>query len=167
MGENGKPILTKIQNVMGIKNGKYCSSDVSVVSINGNGGIPNNSIIRYVNCPERQSVTISFSGGGIIDDCVLGGSVILENLGGYVVNYGDTICPVVPDIIKLVQSCSASNPIVINFGSNVVENGLTYNLTFSGTTPPGCYVVQNDDINPIDTVTSTSIGVISCRFCGG
>ena len=40
MGENGKPILTKIQNVMGIKNGKYCSSDVSVVSINGGGGKP-------------------------------------------------------------------------------------------------------------------------------
>jgi hypothetical protein len=171
MGRNRKPILTKIQDVMGIKSGKYCSSDVSVVSLNGGGRAPQDVSVTYIDCPNRETVTINYGeiqmNNNIIPDCVLGGSVTLNDLNGYVVNYGDTICPVVPDIIKLVQSCSASKPIVINFGSNVVENGLTYNLTFSGSTPPGCYVVQNDDINPIDTVTSTSIGVISCRFCGG
>lgn len=177
MGRNVKPILTKIQNVMGIKSGKYCSSDVSVVSLNNNGGkVPQGSSITYTNCPDRSTVTINFTGSGIINDCVLGGSVTLNNLNGYVVNYGDTICttptptptPIptpIPDIIKLVQSCSAASPIVVNFGSNVVTDGLVYSLTFSGSTSWGCYIIYNDDINPIDTVTSMSKGVIGCKLC--
>ena len=93
MGRNVKPIFAKIQNVMGIKNGKYCSSDVSVVSLNNTVGVPQGSSITYTNCPDRSTVTINFTGSGIINDCVLGGSVTLNDLSGYVVNYGDTICP--------------------------------------------------------------------------
>lgn len=113
MGRNVKPIFAKIQNVMGIKNGKYCSSDVSVVSLNNNGGNPQSHTlgnkpeapiptigipsVTYTNCPERQTVIINYidiqMNNNIIPDCVLGGSVTLNDLSGYVVNYGDTICP--------------------------------------------------------------------------
>lgn len=96
MGRNVKPIFAKIQNVMGIKNGKYCSSDVSVVSLNGNNGIPMDGSVTYTNCPNGERKTINFNeiqmNNNIIPDCVLGGSVTLNNLNGYVVNYGETIC---------------------------------------------------------------------------
>ena len=143
MRRNRKPILSKIQNVMGIKNGKYCSSDVSVASLNGNGGgaaVPafkepvQQQSVTYTNCPNRETFTIDFTevekNGGIIDDCVLGGSVTLTNLGGYIVNYGQTICPAT---VKEIKSCDfGGRNIIVDFGDNVVVDGSVLQLSFNG-----------------------------------
>jgi hypothetical protein len=184
MGENGKPILTKIQDVMGIKSGKYCSSDVSVVSINGGGGKPEQSFgnkpesptatigipsVTYTNCPERQSVIINYidiqMNNNIIPDCVLGGSVILNDLNGYVVNYGETICPV-PNI-KDIQRCDGDvRSISIDFKDYVVTDGKVYDLSFNGMTQPGCYTIIGD--SPFDTQDSVKSvdEKPDCNSCG-
>ena len=173
MRKNGKPILSKIQDVMGIKNGKYCSSDVNVVSLNGNNGgaaVPafkesvQQQSVTYTNCPDRRLVTINFTGSGIINDCVLGGSVTLNNLGGYVVNYGETICPV----IKMVRSCGEGKNMVANFGITDVTDGLTYYLTF-GNNENGCYTILGD-VDPnvkidVEVLTSYQSGS-NCETCG-
>jgi hypothetical protein len=169
MGENGKPILTKIQNVMGIKNGKYCSSDVSVVSISGVES-PQNESVTYVNCPNRETVTINYGeilmNNNIIDDCVLGGSVILNDLGGYVVNYGQTICPVIIPNVKQIQRCgNIESPISIDVGNNVVTVGNVYSLTFNGVTKPGCYTIIGDDVFSIQDTVSTLQEVPDCISC--
>lgn len=190
MGRNVKPIFAKIQNVMGIKNGKYCSSDVSVVSLdnnNGGGAVPafreavQQQSVTYTNCPNRETFTIDFTevknNGGIINDCVLGGSVTLTNLNGYVVNYGDTICttptptptPTItptPRTYTEIQSCengstySVSSDIPINVG-NIV------NLTFKyGTVPNGCYTIVGTTLNtPLDYVITVSSKYDSCIAC--
>jgi len=176
MRKNGKTIMGKIQDVMGIKNGKYCSSDVSVVSLKGN----NNSVeasafmesvqqqsVTYTNCPKRETFTIDFTevenNGGIIDDCVLGGSVTLNNLGGYVVNYGETICPA--PTVKLIQRCFDGKTISIDFKDYVVTDGKVYELSFNGMTQPGCYTILGD--TPIlseDSVSSVQ-QVPHCLSC--
>jgi len=168
MGRNGKPILTKIQDVMGIKNGKYCSSDVSVVSINGGGRAPQAAAsVTYVNCPKRETVTIYFReilmNNNIIPDCVLGGSVILNDLNGYVVNYGETICPTV---IKSILNCDGiSENVAIDFGNNVVIDGEVYELTFNGVTKPGCYTIVSNTTNPTDSISTTLIVKGGCGMC--
>ena len=169
MGENGKPILTKIQNVMGIKNGKYCSSDVSVVSISGVEA-PQNESVTYVNCPNRETVTINYGeivmNDNIIDDCVLGGSVILNDLGGYVVNYGQTICPVIIPNVKQIQRCgSIERSISIDFGNNVVTVGNVYSLTFNGVTQPGCYTIIGDAVFSIQDTVNEIQEVPDCISC--
>jgi hypothetical protein len=165
MGRNVKPIFAKIQDVMGIKNGKYCSSDVSVVSLNNNnGGVPQGSSITYTNCPDRSTVTINFTGSGIIDDCVLGGSVTLTNLSGYVVNYGETICPV--PTIKEIQSCNlGARNITVDFGDNVVTDGKVYSLSFNGISQPGCYIINGDSLSPSEDSVSSVQEVPNCLSC--
>lgn len=165
MRKNGKPILTKIQDVMGIKNGKYCSSDVSVVSLNYNE-VPQGSSITYTNCPDRSTVTINFTGSGIINDCVLGGSVTLNNLGGYVVNYGETICPVVLPNIKQIQSCNLGvRNITVDFGDNVVTDGKVYSLSFIGASQPGCYTIIGDSLSSTQDIVSSLQEVPNCLSC--
>jgi hypothetical protein len=168
MRRNRGKIFTKIQDVMGIKSGKYCSSDVSVVSING-GVVPQDASVKYTNCPNRETVTIDFRdilmNNNIIPDCVLGGSVILNDLNGYVVNYGDTICPV-PNI-KDIQRCgSFAISIPIDFGNNVVTNGLVYDLSFKGVTQPGCYTIIGDSKFVSQDTVSTSQVKPDCNSCG-
>lgn len=166
MRRNGKPILSKIQNVMGIKNGKYCSSDVSITSINGNNGIPRDGSVTYTNCPDRSTVTINFTGSGIINDCVLGGSVTLTNLSGYVVNYGETICPVVLPNIKQIQDCNfGGRNITVDFGDNVVTDGKVYSLSFIGASRPGCYTIIGDSLSTTQDTVSSLQEVPDCRSC--
>jgi hypothetical protein len=190
MRKNRGKILNKIQDVMGIKNGKYCSSDVNVVSLNGDGGkqlqpfgdkpevptatigIPSVTIgipsVTYVNCPNGERKTIDFNeiqmNNNIIPDCVLGGSVILNDLNGYVVNYGETICPVDTPNVKSIQGCESVDLISIDFGDNIVSNDSVYQLSFNGVTQPGCYTIIKDDIKPSDTVSSVQ-GVPDCSTC--
>lgn len=165
MRRNGKPILSKIQDVMGIKNGKYCSSDVSVVSLNNNE-VPQGSSITYTNCPDRSTVTINFTGSGIIDDCVLGGSVTLNDLNGYVVNYGETICPVVLPNIKQIQSCNLGvRNITVDFGDNVVTDGKVYSLSFIGASQPGCYTIIGDSLSSTQDIVSSLQVVPNCLSC--
>ena len=179
MRKNGKPILSKIQDVMGIKNGKYCSSDVSVVSLtnnNGGGEVPafkeavQQQLVTYTNCPDRQLFTIDFTevvnNGGIIPDCVLGGSVTLTNLDGYIVNYGQTICPVIRQNVKQIQGCESVDLISIDFGDNLVTNGSVYQLTFIGETPSGCYVILGESLfDSQDTVSGTPNLTKGCNDC--
>jgi hypothetical protein len=179
MGRNVKPIFAKIQNVMGIKNGKYCSSDVSVVSLNNNNGggaVPafreavQQQSVTYTNCPDRQLITIDFTevenNGGIIDDCVLGSSVILNDLNGYVVNYGETICPVVTPNVKQIQGCNFGyKNINVDFGNNVVTNGLVYQLSFNGSTQPGCYTIIGDNVFSTQDTVSLVQQVQDCATC--
>ena len=174
MRRNGKPILSKIQDVMGIKNGKYCSSDVNVVSLNGNSaeasafmGEDKEPSVTYTSCPSKELKTIYLKdiimNKNIIPDCVLGGSVTLNNLGGYVVNYGETICPA--PTVKLIQSCLDGKTISIDFGDNVVTDGSVYRLTFNGGTRLGCYTIIGD--TPIlseDSVSSVQ-QVPDCLSC--
>jgi hypothetical protein len=177
MRKNGKTIMGKIQDVMGIKSGKYCSSDVSVASINGNNGgaaVPafkesvQQQSVTYTNCPNREKVYIDFKdveiNGGIIPDCVLGGSVTLNDLNGYVVNYGQTICPV----IKRISSCAGDGSIVANFGITNVTDRLTYYLTF-GNNENGCYRILGD-VDPnlkidVEVLTAYQSGR-NCETCG-
>lgn len=170
MRRNGKPILSKIQDVMGIKNGKYCSSDVSVVSLNNNNGIPLGGLVTYTNCPNRETFTIDFTevenNGGIIDDCVLGGSVTLTNLSGYVVNYGETICPVVLPNIKQIQGCGfGGRNITVDFGDNVVTDGKVYSLSFIGASRPGCYTIIGDSLSTTQDTVSSLQEVPDCLSC--
>jgi hypothetical protein len=185
MRRNKGKIFTKIQDVMGIKNGKYCSSDVSVVSINGGGGKPEQSFgnkpeaptatigipsVTYTNCPNRETVTIDFRdilmNNNIIPDCVLGGSVILNDLNGYVVNYGETICPA--STIKQIQSCDGDvRSISIDFKDYVVTDGKVYELSFNGMTQPGCYTILGDTpfVDSQDSVKSVDEKP-DCNSCG-
>jgi len=181
MRRNKGKIFTKIQDVMGIKNGKYCSSDVSVVSINGGGGsvaVPafkveaQKQLITYIDCPKRETVTIDFGeiqmNNNIIPDCVLGGSVILNDLGGYVVNYGDTICPVIIPNVKQIQRCVGFySSISIDFGNYVVTDGKVYDLSFNGKTQPGCYTIIGDSpfVDSQESVSSVK-EVYDCNSCG-
>jgi hypothetical protein len=183
MGRNVKPIFAKIQNVMGIKNGKYCSSDVSVVSLNNNGGnpqshtlgnkpeAPTNTIglpsVTYTNCPNGERKTINFNeiqmNDNIIPDCVLGGSVTLTNLNGYVVNYGQTICTVT---VKEIQSCNlGARNITVDFGDNVVTDGKVYSLSFNGISQPGCYIINGDSLSPSEDSVSSVQEVPNCLSC--
>ena len=166
MRRNRKPILSKIQNVMGIKNGKYCSSDVSVASINGNNEIPMDGSVTYTNCPNRETFTIDFTEveeNGIIPDCVLGGSVTLTNLDGYIVNYGQTICPA---IVKEIQSCDFGGiNIIVDFGDNVVVDGSVLQLSFNGPTRPGCYTIIGDSLSTTEDSVSSLQEVPDCSQC--
>jgi len=176
MRKNRKPILSKIQNVMGIKNGKYCSSDVSITSINGNNGggaVPafkesvQQQSVTYTNCPNRETVNIDFkdveNNGGIIPDCVLGGSVTLNNLNGYVVNYGQTICPVT---VKEIQSCDFGvRNMIVDFGDNVVVDGSVLQLSFNGPTRPGCYTIIGDSVPPSEDSVASLEQVQDCSQC--
>ena len=183
MRRNRGKILTKVQDVMGIKSGKYCSSDVSVVSLNGGGGkaqshtlgnkpeAPTNTIgipsVTYTNCPNSERKTINFNeiqmNNNIIPDCVLGGSVTLNDLSGYVVNYGDTICPTV---IKSILNCDGiSEKVAIDFGNNVVIDGEVYQLTFNGVTQPGCYTIVSNTTNPTDSISTTLVVKGGCGMC--
>tara|TARA_R110000868_G_scaffold66015_1_gene197086 strand:- start:197 stop:754 length:558 start_codon:yes stop_codon:yes gene_type:complete len=179
MRKNRGKILTKVQDVVGIKNGKYCSSDVSVVSLNGNNGggavsafkgeVQQQSV-TYVNCPNRETVTIDFNeiqmNNNIINDCVLGGSVILNDLNGYVVNYGQTICPVITPNVKQIQGCESVDLISIDFGDNIVTDGLIYSLIFNGTTKPGCYRIIGDTLSlPTDSISGRLLQVPDCKSC--
>lgn len=185
MGRNVKPIFAKIQNVMGIKSGKYCSSDVSVVSLNNNGGNPQSHTlgnkpeapiptigipsVTYTNCPNGERKTINFNeiqmNNNIIPDCVLGGSVTLNDLSGYVVNYGDTICTT--STIKDIQRCGGFDmAISIDFGNNVVTNGKIYDLSFNGGTQQGCYTIIGDSpFDSQDSVKSVNEKP-DCNSCG-
>ena len=176
MRRNGKPILSKIQNVMGIKNGKYCSSDVSVASINGNNGgaaVPafkesvQQQSVTYTNCPNRETVNIDFkdveNNGGIIPDCVLGGSVTLTNLNGYVVNYGQTICP---STVKEIQSCDfGGRNMIVDFGDNDVKDGSVLQLLFNGPTRPGCYTIIGDSLSTTEDSVSSLQEIPDCSQC--
>jgi hypothetical protein len=177
MRRNRKTIMGKIQDVMGIKSGKYCSSDVSVVSLNGNSGgaaVPafngesKEQYVEYINCTKKEKVTINYMeiqmNNNIINDCVLGGSVTLNDLNGYVVNYGDTICPV----IKMVRSCGEGKNMVANFGITDVTDRLTYYLTF-GNNENGCYTILGD-VDPnvkidVEVLTAYQSGG-NCETCG-
>lgn len=176
MRRNVKPIFAKIQDVMGIKNGKYCSSDVSVVSLNNNNGggvVPafkesvQQQSVTYTNCPNSETVTIDFNeiqmNNNIIDDCVLGGSVTLNDLNGYVVNYGQTICPVT---VKEIQSCNlGARNITVDFGDNVVTDGKVYSLSFNGISQPGCYIINGDSLSPSEDSVSSVQEVPNCLSC--
>jgi hypothetical protein len=176
MRKNRKPILSKIQDVMGIKSGKYCSSDVSITSINGNNGggaVPafkesvQQQSVTYTNCPNRETVNIDFkdveNNGGIIPDCVLGGSVTLNNLNGYVVNYGQTICPVT---VKEIQSCDFGvENIIVGFGDNDIKDGSVLQLSFNGPTRPGCYTIIGDSLSSTQDTVSSLQEVSDCSMC--
>lgn len=179
MRRNKGKIFTKIQDVMGIKSGKYCSSDVSVVSLKGNNSVEASAFmesvqqqsVTYTNCPKRETVTIDFRdilmNNNIIPDCVLGGSVILNDLNGYVVNYGETICPA-PNI-KDIQRCGSyfERTNSIDFKDYVVTDGKVYELSFNGMTQPGCYTILGDSpfVEPKDTVKSVGEKP-DCNSCG-
>lgn len=99
----------------------------------------------------------------IIPDCVLGGSVTLNDLSGYVVNYGDTICPTV---IKSILNCDGiSEKVAIDFGNNVVIDGEVYQLTFNGVTQPGCYTIVSNTTNPTDSISTTLVVKGGCGMC--
>lgn len=189
MGRNVKPIFAKIQNVMGIKNGKYCSSDVSVVSLNNNGGnpqshtlgnkpeAPTNTIglpsVTYTNCPNGERKTINFNeiqmNNNIIPDCVLGGSVTLNDLSGYVVNYGDTICttptPTPTPTNTLIQSCNDGKTYSVE-GLGGSLGGIVYKLTFKGgMLPNGCYTIVGTTTNAFEDTVSTSTYYGDCNYC--
>ena len=185
MGRNVKPIFAKIQDVMGIKNGKYCSSDVSVVSLNGNGGrlpahtlgnkpeAPTNTIglpsVTYTNCPNSERKTINFNeiqmNNNIIPDCVLGGSVILNDLNGYVVNYGETICTTPTPTNTLIQSCNDGKTYSVD-GLDGSLGGIVYKLTFKGgMVSDGCYTILGPTTNAFEDGVSTSTYYGDCNYC--
>ena len=69
--------------------------------------------------------------------------------------------------IKQIQSCDQGlDPFAVDFGTNDVTDGLTYDLTFVGiTTPRGCYTILGDSLYDASDTVELMTSPINCAEC--
>lgn len=67
----------------------------------------------------------------------------------------------------LISGCNTSNTYIVDFtGVDAPSTGSVYYLTFTGTTPEGCYTVVSTDLGPeVDKVFSISTPYTDCDSC--
>jgi len=68
--------------------------------------------------------------------------------------------------IILLTPCDGTGQIVVDSGSFTANTGSTYYITFTGTTNPGCFLVDSEsEESTIDTIDSLSVEYTGCTSC--
>ena len=66
--------------------------------------------------------------------------------------------------VLLITSCDTSTQYNVNYGS-ALNPGSVYYLTFTGTTPSGCYTYNSIGSTPIDEISTVSTPYVDCEEC--
>lgn len=65
----------------------------------------------------------------------------------------------------LISNCSTRSTYVVSFLTDAPNPGETYYLTFTGTTPDGCYSIVNSDLGPTVDVVLSQTFYSDCFIC--